>query len=62
MAKPTPRQVAVRRRIEGLIGLAAPALDLLLWAGDHLSRRVGGEDTGWVPPRPTGESASKVRG
>ena len=34
----TPRQLANRRRVEGLIGLAAPLLDGVLFTGDRLSR------------------------
>jgi hypothetical protein len=36
----TPTQQRVRERIEALIRLAAPGLDLLLAAGDRLSRAV----------------------
>jgi hypothetical protein len=36
----TPNQQRVRGRIEGLIRVAAPALDLLLVAGDRVSRAV----------------------
>jgi hypothetical protein len=38
----TPDQERRRRRIEGLIGLMAPALDLVLAAGDRLARVVAG--------------------
>jgi hypothetical protein len=38
-----------RRRIERLIGLAAPALDLLLFAGDRVSRVAGRNE---IPPEP----------
>jgi hypothetical protein len=48
---PTPTQLAWRRRIEAALRLAAPALDLVLFAGDRLSRRVEPEDLDWVPPR-----------
>ena len=37
----TADQLARRRRIEALIRLAAPALDLVLYAGDRVSRVVG---------------------
>jgi hypothetical protein len=36
----TPTQQRVRERIEGLIRVATPALDLLLVGGDRLSRAV----------------------
>jgi len=51
MAQPTPTQLRWRRRIEAGLRLAAPGLDLLLFAGDRLSRAVGRDDLDWVPPR-----------
>jgi hypothetical protein len=45
----TRAQLARRRRIERLIGLAAPALDLLLYAGDRVSRVAGRHE---IPPEP----------
>jgi hypothetical protein len=45
----TSAQRERRRRIERLIGLAAPALDLLLFAGDRLSRVAGRNE---IPPEP----------
>jgi hypothetical protein len=48
---PTPTQLAWRRRVETVLRLAAPALDLVLLAGDRLSRRVEAEDLDWTPPR-----------
>jgi len=47
----TQRQLANRRRIEGAIGLAAPLLDVLLYAGDRLSRVAGRNDVDPEPPR-----------
>jgi hypothetical protein len=38
MANRSPIQRAARRRIEGALRVAAPFLDLLLAAGDRLSR------------------------
>jgi hypothetical protein len=38
MAVRSPSQLATRRRIEGAIRVAAPFLDLLLAAGDRVSR------------------------
>ena len=38
MANLSPAQRATRRRIEGMLRLAAPFLDLLLAAGDRVSR------------------------
>lgn len=51
----TPQQVARRGRFERLIGLAAPFLDLLLSAGDRLSKAVGSEDE-YYPIRSSGEA------
>jgi hypothetical protein len=51
VARRTPRQLANRRRVERLIGLAAPALDLVLFAGDRLSRVAGRNDIDPEPPR-----------
>ena len=42
-------QHANKRRIERLIRLAAPALDLVLFAGDRVSRVVGRNE---LPPDP----------
>jgi len=44
----------MRERFEALIGLAAPLLDLVLAAGDRLSRVAGPEDE-YYPIRPPGE-------
>ena len=55
MATPSPQQVRLRERFEGLIALAAPVLDLVLAAGDRLSRTVGTEDE-YYPIRPPGEA------
>jgi hypothetical protein len=41
---PTPTQVAWRGRIEAVLRIAAPALDLVLAAGDRLSRIVEREE------------------
>lgn len=55
MASPTPEQIRLRERFEALIGLAAPVLDLVLAAGDRLSRVAGPEDE-YYPIRPPGEA------
>lgn len=55
MAAPTPQQLRMRERFEGLIALAAPVLDLVLSAGDRLSRVAGPEDE-YYPIRPPGEA------
>ncbi len=51
MARLTPDQLRTRERVEGLIRLAAPALDLVLAVGDRVSRLVEPEDTEYYPPR-----------
>jgi hypothetical protein len=57
VAPPTLAQVKTRRRIERGIRLAAPVLDLVLAAGDRISRIVAREDVEYYPPRVTrGES------
>ena len=47
----TREQLARRRRIESLIGLVAPALDLLLYAGDRVSRVAGRHEIAPEPAR-----------
>jgi len=49
LAYRSPSQLANQRRIERLIRLAAPALDLVLYAGDRVSRVVGRNE---LPPEP----------
>jgi hypothetical protein len=51
----TPEQLRTRERIESLIRLAAPALDLVLAVGDRVSRLVEREDSEYYPPRVTRE-------
>ena len=49
----TPVQRARVRRVEALIRVAAPALDLLLFAGDRLSRVAGRNQIDPEPARRT---------
>jgi hypothetical protein len=51
----TPRQRAARDRIEGLIGLAAPVLDLVLSVGERISRALASADE-YYPIRAREES------
>ena len=51
MATLTPAQRQWRGRIEAMLRLTAPALDLRLAVGDRLSRAVERDDLDWVPPR-----------
>lgn len=45
--------------MEALIGLAAPWLDLVLYAGDRVSRVAGRNDIDPEPPRRLGASGSR---
>ena len=47
----TPEQRRTRERVESLIGLAAPVLNVVLAAGDRLSRIVEPEDNEYYPVR-----------
>ena len=55
MAPPSPTQLAWRRRIEAGLRVAAPALDLLLAAGDRFSRVVarGDDELDMLPAGPS---------
>jgi hypothetical protein len=55
VAHRTPGQLALRRRIETLIRLAAPALDVVLFAGDRVSRVAGRNEIDPEPPRRIGD-------
>ena len=55
MAQLTPDQRRTRERFESLIRLAAPGLNLVLAAGERLSRMVEPDDPEYYPPRPTGD-------
>ena len=57
MAPMTPDQLRTRQRIEGLIRLISPGLDLVLAVGERVSRIVEPEDVEYYPPRVTRESA-----
>jgi hypothetical protein len=57
----TPAQRARVHRIESLIRVAAPALDLLLFAGDRVSRVAGRNEIDPEPPRRTmGRGSSRT--
>jgi hypothetical protein len=51
MAPLTPDQLRNRERAETVIRLVAPALSMLLAAGDRLSRIVERDDHEYYPPR-----------
>ncbi len=61
MAPPSPTQLAWRGRIEILIRLAQPGLDLVLKGGERLSRAVEREDLDWTPPRSVAKTAPQAR-
>jgi hypothetical protein len=56
----TPTQQRLRGQIEMLIRIAAPALDLLLAAGDRVSRVAGRNQIDPDPPRRLGDSQHRV--
>ena len=51
----TPEQLRTRERIESLIRLAQPGLNLVLAVGERLSRIVEPDDPDYYPPRVTHE-------
>jgi len=59
VAHRTAAQLALRRRIEALIGLAAPALDLVLLAGEQVSKIAGRNQIDPEPPRRLGERSTR---
>ncbi|HMJ94417.1 MAG TPA: hypothetical protein VK486_01100 [Thermoleophilaceae bacterium] len=56
MAPMTPGQLRTRQRIEGLIRVMSPALDVVLALGERISRIVEPEDVEYYPPRVTHDS------
>jgi hypothetical protein len=61
MADLTPRQRATRARFEGLIGLAAPFLDVVLGVGERISRIAEPTDHEYYPVRPAAERQLPAR-
>jgi hypothetical protein len=57
----SPRQLAWRGRIEAVLRLTAPALDLLLLAGEQLSKKVEPTDREALEPAPVAEPARTGR-
>ncbi len=55
MPPATPQQQRSRARIEGVIGFVAPFLDLVLAAGERVSRVVGPGDD-YIPIRAPSEA------
>jgi hypothetical protein len=60
VAHRTPTQLALRRRIEGLIRVAAPVLDIVLFAGDRVSRVAGRNEIDPEPPRRLGDRTART--
>ena len=58
MAVRSPTQLANRARFEALLRIAAPALDLLLAAGDRVSRLAG---RGEIEPQAVEPSRRSLR-
>lgn len=56
MAPLTPDQLRKRERVETVIRIAAPALNLVLAVGERLSKIVEPEDHEYYPPRTRGGS------
>jgi hypothetical protein len=52
----TPQQRLWQRRFEGLIGLAAPAFDLLLATGERASRILQPGDDDYYPIQPAADA------
>lgn len=52
--------LAWRHRLEVLLRLASPGLDLVLAAGDRVSRLGGSEPPVYLPPAPGGALPSRT--
>lgn len=61
MAPLTPDQLRTRERVERVIRIAAPALNLVLAAGERVSRIVEPEDHEYYPPRTTTQAVPPPR-
>jgi hypothetical protein len=61
MGSLTPAQLRTRRRVESVIRLMAPALDVVLAVGDRVSRVVERDDPEYYPPR-VGRGQPPLRG
>jgi hypothetical protein len=53
----TPDQVRTRERVETVIRIAAPALNLVLAVGERVSKLVEPEDHEYYPPRTSTQGA-----
>jgi hypothetical protein len=59
VAHRTTAQRSLERRVEGFIGLVAPVLDLVLYAGDRISRVAGRNQIDPDPPRRLGDRSAR---
>ena len=57
MAPLTPDELRTRERVEALIKVASPALNLVLAIGERVSRLVEPEDNEYYPPRTSAPAA-----
>jgi hypothetical protein len=60
VAHRTAGQLALRRRIEAVIGLAAPTLDVVLFLGERVSRVAGRNQIDPEPPRRISDRATRT--
>jgi hypothetical protein len=60
VAHRTPAQRALEHRIERVIGLAAPVLDVVLFAGEQVSRVAGRNQIDPDPPRRLGDGVDRT--
>jgi hypothetical protein len=58
VAKLTPDQMRTRERVESVIRVVAPGLNLLLAAGERLSRIIEPDDPEYYPARVEGTDTS----
>jgi hypothetical protein len=61
MAVRSPTQLAHRRRIEAVLRVVAPALDLVLAVGDRVSRVAGRNEIDPDPPRRSLREGNRTR-
>jgi hypothetical protein len=60
VAHRTPAQLALQHRIEGVIRLVAPVLDVVLFAGEQVSRVAGRNEIDPDPPRRLGDRSVRT--
>jgi hypothetical protein len=62
MAKLTPDQLRTRERVESVIRLVAPGLNLVLAVGERVSRIVEPDDPEYYPARVEGMDVAPIEG